>query len=40
MGAFGNVAAIIAALTAVLRARGVDAGALLPWFFPTKEQYR
>lgn len=38
-GGFGNVAAIVTALTAVLEARGIDARARHPWFFPTAEEY-
>jgi SAM-dependent methyltransferase len=39
MGGFGNVAAILTALLAVLERRGVDARAHIPWFFPSAEQY-
>jgi len=39
-GGEGNVAAITVALTAVLHRRGVDAGADIPWFFPTATAYR
>lgn len=39
-GAAGNVAPIQAALRAEAHARGHDAEALDPWFFPTKADYR
>ncbi len=38
-GAHGNVAAIIVALVAVLRRRGVADAAAVPWYFPTAEAY-
>ena len=38
-GGFGNVAAIVTALTAVLQRRGVDAQANNPWYFPTAREY-
>ncbi len=34
-GGFGNVAAIVTALLAVLARRGIDGEAVLPWYFPT-----
>ncbi len=34
MGGYGNVAAIVDALTIALAARGIDAATLNPWFFP------
>jgi trans-aconitate methyltransferase len=41
MGGQGNVAAIIVALLAVLRRRGVtNAAAINPWYFPSPEDYR
>ncbi|GJP47286.1 hypothetical protein CLOM_g10016 [Closterium sp. NIES-68] len=40
MGGFGNVASLVTALVAVLRARGIDAAAVIPWYFPTEEEYR
>jgi SAM-dependent methyltransferase len=40
LGGHGNVATIVTALEAALRARGVDPGPLNPWYFPTDEQYR
>ena len=39
-GGHGNVAAIIVALLAVLRRRGIDGTELHPWFFPTPAEYR
>jgi SAM-dependent methyltransferase len=39
-GGHGNVAAITVALVAVLRRRGIDGAALIPWYFPTPEAYR
>lgn len=39
-GGHGNVAAIVTALVAVLRARGVDEAAALPWYFATPSAYR
>ena len=39
-GGAGNVAAITVALTAVLQRRGIDAGAAIPWFFPSAAEYR
>ena len=41
MGGFGNVAAITVGLCATLEQFGVeDPAALIPWFFPTAEEYR
>ena len=43
VGEFGgqnNVAAITVALIAVLRRRGVDGAAAIPWYFPTAEEYQ
>ncbi len=39
MGGFGCVAKVRAALTTALANRGVDAGPLDPWYFPTAEDY-
>mmetsp|Transcript_2580 Transcript_2580/g.5517 ORF Transcript_2580/g.5517 Transcript_2580/m.5517 type:complete len:252 (+) Transcript_2580:63-818(+) len=38
-GGHGNVAAITVAVLAVLRQRGVDGSKLVPWYFPTPEEY-
>ncbi len=38
-GGHGNVATIVAALETALGARGVDAKAVNPWFFPTPQAY-
>jgi trans-aconitate methyltransferase len=38
-GGFGNVAAIVTALLAVLQRRGIDGTILNPWYFPTAKQY-
>ena len=40
MGGHGNVARIREALGAAMADRGIDAAALLPWYFPTVEDYR
>jgi len=40
MGGMGNVAAITVALLAVLARRGCDGLAVMPWYFPTVEEYR
>ena len=40
MGGAGNVAAIVAALFAVLEARGLDPRSAFPWYFPTPEDYQ
>ena len=39
-GGHGNVAAIVTALHAVLKARGVAIGEVHPWFYPTPAAYR
>jgi len=39
MGAAGNVATVIAALSAVLARRGIDTAPLSPWYFPTPDEY-
>jgi hypothetical protein len=39
MGGAGCVAKVRAALTAALARRGIDAGPLDPWYFPTAEDY-
>lgn len=38
-GGFGNVAAIVTALLAVLARRGIDGRKNYPWFFPTPAEY-
>lgn len=38
MGGHGNVAAVVTALVATLRARGIDGAALVPWRFPTPDE--
>lgn len=40
MGGHGCVAAITVALVAVLGRHGVDGRAVIPWYFPTVEDYR
>ena len=40
MGAHNNVASVIRALEPALRARGLNAEELNPWFFPRAEAYR
>ena len=40
MGGHGNIASVLVALTAVLARRGVAAGPLNPFYFPTAEAYR
>ncbi len=40
MGGHGNVARIREALGAAMAKRGIDAAPLLPWYFPTVEDYR
>jgi trans-aconitate methyltransferase len=40
MGGHGCVAAITVALLAVLQKRGVDTQSLIPWYFPTVDDYR
>ena len=39
MGGDGNVRLIVAALMTALGRRGIDGGALNPWYFPTPEDY-
>ncbi len=39
MGGAGNVASVVAALTAALAKRGIDAAPRNPWYFPTPEDY-
>lgn len=39
-GGQGNIQAVVAALDAALRARGVDAAALNPWYYPSDAAYR
>jgi trans-aconitate methyltransferase len=39
-GGCGNVATIVGALDAALRARKIDSKTFNPWYFPTAEQYR
>jgi len=38
-GGFGNVAAIVTALIAVLQRRGIDGAAAKPWYNPTAKEY-
>ncbi len=38
-GGFGNVAAVVTALIAVLDRLGLDGAAAKPWYFPTAEEY-
>ena len=38
-GGFGNVAAVVTALIAVLDRRGMDGAAAKPWYNPTPEEY-
>jgi SAM-dependent methyltransferase len=40
MGGHNNTAAVLVALSAVLARRGLDAGRLSPWYFPTATAYR
>jgi hypothetical protein len=40
MGGHNNTAAIMVALRAVLARRGLDAGRLSPWWFPSAAAYR
>lgn len=40
MGGHGNVAAIVTAMIAVARARGLDERLAHPWYFPTPDAYR
>ncbi len=39
-GGHGNVAAIVVAILAVLKARGIDGASTIPWYFPTVDAYR
>jgi trans-aconitate methyltransferase len=39
MGGHGCVAAVVTALLAVLERRGVNGKALIPWYFPTPDDY-
>lgn len=39
LGGHGNVAAITLALTVVMKRRGCDGAALIPWFFPSPDEY-
>lgn len=39
-GGHGNVAAIVTAIRAVARARGVSGDLAAPWFYPTPAEYR
>jgi hypothetical protein len=39
MGGAGNVQRIVSAITQLLSARGIDAAAVNPWYFPTPEEY-
>lgn len=38
-GGFGNVAAVVTALTAALNRRGIDPAPRNPWYFPTVQEY-
>lgn len=38
-GGHGNVAAITLALTVVMQRRGCDGAALIPWYFPSPDEY-
>lgn len=40
MGGHGCVAAVITALLAVLERRGINGKVLIPWYFPTPDDYR
>ena len=40
MGGHGCVAAVVTALLAVLERRGINGKALIPWYFPTPDDYR
>jgi trans-aconitate methyltransferase len=40
MGGHGCVAAITVALIATLERRGIDGAAIIPWYFPTVDDYR
>ena len=39
MGGHGCVAAVVTALLAVLERRGINGRALIPWYFPTPDDY-
>lgn len=39
MGGAGNVARIVAGIDTLLRARGIDAERVNPWYFPTPDDY-
>jgi len=39
MGGFGNIAAVLTAILAVLDRRGIDARPHVPWIFPTPEAW-
>jgi len=39
-GGAGNVASIVDALFEVLGRRGIDARALMPWYYPSPDEYR
>jgi trans-aconitate methyltransferase len=40
MGGHGCIAAITVAIVAVMARYGIDANALIPWYFPTVDDYR
>ena len=40
LGAAGNVASVVEALTEVLGRRGLDARRFFPWYYPTPDEYR
>jgi trans-aconitate methyltransferase len=40
MGGGANIAVVLEALGAALENRGVDARAVMPWYFPTDSEYR
>ncbi|MBM3516876.1 MAG: class I SAM-dependent methyltransferase [Alphaproteobacteria bacterium] len=40
LGGEGNIATIVAALSAALTARGVEPSSALPWYFPSSATYR
>lgn len=39
-GGHGNMAAVVTALGAVLKARGIDVATVNPWFYPTPDAYQ
>lgn len=39
LGGHGCIAAVVTALLAVLNRRGVDGASLIPWYFPTPDDY-